>query len=89
MPQSYSRVSPSYSYKGPSYSYKNGGKYNYYGGRRHYRRGYGFGFYPWVGFGAYAAYDSCYRLRRVWTPYGWQWRRVNVCGYPYDYDWDW
>jgi hypothetical protein len=28
------------------------------------------------------AYDNdygCYRARRVWTPYGWRWRRVNVC----------
>jgi hypothetical protein len=22
-------------------------------------------------------------LRHVPTPYGWVWRRVNVCGYPY------
>jgi hypothetical protein len=28
--------------------------------------------------------DGCYRLRRVWTDYGWQYVRVNVCG-DYDY----
>jgi hypothetical protein len=33
-----------------------------------------------LGFGApYYAYGSCYRLHRVWTPYGWRWRRGWVC----------
>jgi hypothetical protein len=32
------------------------------------------------GFGApYYAYGSCRQTRRVWTPYGWQWRTVWVC----------
>jgi hypothetical protein len=24
--------------------------------------------------------DSCFIVRRVWTPWGWHWRRVWVCG---------
>jgi hypothetical protein len=34
---------------------------------------------------AYAAYDSCYRWRHVWTHWGWRLRRVYVCDYPYVY----
>jgi hypothetical protein len=34
---------------------------------------------------AYAAYDSCYRWRHVWTRWGWKLRRVYVCDYPYVY----
>lgn len=34
-----------------------------------------------VGAPLYAYYNSCYRWRRVWTPYGPQLRRVYVCGY--------
>ncbi len=22
-------------------------------------------------------YDSCYQVRRIWTPYGWRWRGVR------------
>ena len=43
-------------------------------------RGPGWGYYgaPYVyGPGPYA---GCYRDARVWTPYGWRWRRVWVCG---------
>ncbi len=36
-------------------------------------------------FSAYAAYDSCYRWRQVWTPWGWRVRRIYVCDYPYVY----
>lgn len=43
-----------------------------------YRRAYP-GIYP------YYAYNSCYRWRTVWTAYGPQTVRVNVCGYPYAY----
>ena len=35
----------------------------------------GFGFYPYYGY-------SCYRWRRVLTPFGWRLRWVNAC-YPY------
>jgi hypothetical protein len=37
-----------------------------------------------VGFGAYpyAYYGGCRRWRLVATPYGWQYRLVNVCYYP-------
>jgi len=40
--------------------------------------GYGYG-YPY--YGSYAAYDGgCYLVpRRVWTPWGWRLRRVEVC----------
>jgi len=24
--------------------------------------------------------DDCYIARRVWTPYGWHWRRIWACG---------
>jgi hypothetical protein len=45
---------------------------------RFFRRGLAIGFYP------YYAYDyGCYRLRHVLTPWGWRWRRVNVCYHPY------
>ncbi len=48
-------------------------------------RGAGLGLGVGLGLGAYGAYggygygNSCIRLRRVWTPYGYQLRRVNVC----------
>jgi hypothetical protein len=38
---------------------------------------YGYG-YPY--YGSYAAYGGCYLVpRRVWTPWGWRLRRVQVC----------
>lgn len=38
----------------------------------------GFGFYG----PAYSNYGAgCYQWRRIWTPYGWRARRVNVCNY--------
>ncbi len=77
-------------YVGRGYGYRYG-RYGYRYGR----------YWPWgLGVGALAvasawpyysdyysdySYDSCYQLRRVWTPYGWQWAQVNVCGYPYSY----
>lgn len=24
--------------------------------------------------------DGCFRVRRIWTPFGWKWRRIWVCG---------
>ena len=48
----------------------------YYGGYGY--GGYGYGGYPY----GYASYydQGCYVVRRrVWTPYGWQIRRVPVC----------
>ena len=41
--------------------------------------GYGYG-YPY-GYGSYAYYGGgCYLIpRRVWTPFGWRLRRVEVC----------
>ncbi len=51
---------------------------------RHHHRFRHFGFV--APFAAYAAYDSCYVPRRVWTPWGWRWRRVYVCDGPYYYD---
>ncbi len=40
--------------------------------------GWGPGFYggPYY---ASAGPWGCWRTRRVWTPWGWRWRRVNVC----------
>src|SRR3982074_1290995 len=40
---------------------------------------YGYG-YPY-GYGSYAAYGGdCYLIRRrVWTPFGWRLRRIEVC----------
>jgi hypothetical protein len=43
-------------------------------------------YYSDYGYADYG-YDSCYQLRRMWTPYGWRWAQVNVCGYSgYNYD---
>ena len=39
------------------------------------RIGFGFG----VGSGAFAFGGSCSRVHRVWTPFGWRWRRIWVC----------
>jgi hypothetical protein len=47
-------------------------------GHRFHRRG---GYYPYY----YSGYRSCYRWRRVLTPYGWHFRRINVCYRPYRY----
>lgn len=43
--------------------------------------GLGLGAYGAYGYGGYPYYggDGCIRLRRIWTPYGYQLRRVNVC----------
>jgi len=41
---------------------------------------YGYGGYPY-GYSSYNEYGGCYLVRqRVWTPYGWRLRRVQVCG---------
>jgi hypothetical protein len=50
----------------------------------HHWRGGGFWRGPGIAFGfglgaPYYAYGSCYQARRVWTPYGWRWRRTWVC----------
>jgi hypothetical protein len=59
----------------------------FHGGFHH--RGFGFrAFGPAVGFGLgyglgypyySAGYDGCVVPRRIWTPYGWRIRWVNVC----------
>jgi hypothetical protein len=42
--------------------------------------GYGLGYYPYSGYyPAYAYGDGCVAPRRIWTPYGWRVRWVNVC----------
>src|SRR5512139_3064861 len=72
-----------------NYGNRYAGNYNNY--RRGHRRGYGYGWPLAVGaigaYGAYAAYDydSCYQPQRVWTPYGWTWQQVYVCGDYGDY----
>lgn len=81
-----------------------GGGFGYHGGWRggfgrpaywggpHYR-GYGWGyrrnFYRPVG-AYWGGYNGCYRLRPVWTGWGWTQRWVNVCAFPgggYNYGW--
>ena len=41
--------------------------------RHHFRRHFAFVGVPLV------AGDSCVVVRRVWTPWGWHWRRIWVC----------
>jgi hypothetical protein len=41
--------------------------------RHHFRRQFAFVGVPLV------AGDSCVVVRRVWTPWGWHWRRIWVC----------
>ena len=44
-------------------------------------RGGGFRGFGYYGYPAYYPYAyACYRNVRVATPFGWQWRRVYVCG---------
>ena len=48
-----------------------------------FRRGFGgprFGFYPYYSSYSYGLYGGCYRLVRVFTPFGPRLRRVWVCG---------
>jgi len=75
--------------------FRGGGFHGGFGGFRGggFHRGFGFRhFGPRVAFGApflygayagypyYAAYgDDCLAPRRIWTPYGWRIRLVNVC----------
>jgi hypothetical protein len=66
--------------RGGSFSGRSGAfagrNFAFHDGRFRGRRGFGFGFWG----GPYWAYaGDCWRLRRVWTPWGWHWRRVNVC----------
>jgi hypothetical protein len=55
----------------------NRGGYRYRFGRPYY----GYGFLPFYAAAGYGLYNGCYQWRRVPTPWGWQWRRVNVCYY--------
>ena len=48
------------------------------GGWHHHHWGHGFGF--GVGY-IDGGYDGCYQTRRVFTPYGVNFRTVNVCAY--------
>ncbi|MGH6663483.1 MAG: hypothetical protein ACREB2_01080 [Pseudolabrys sp.] len=59
------------------------------GRHHHHGRNFAFGVVP---FGFYDGYyndyaydygDDCYQVRRVRTPYGWRWRRIDVCGASY------
>lgn len=43
-----------------------------------YYGGYNDGYYP-ASYSGYYNGDGCYRLRRVYTRYGWRTRQVNVC----------
>jgi len=53
-------------------------------GRFAFHRGHGRFFGPSIGLYAYGGpiypyYGGCWVHRRVWTPYGWRWRLVDVC----------
>lgn len=51
------------------------------GGGWGYRGYYGYPYYAgYPYYGAYGGYGGCYRSVRAWTPYGYVWRRVWVCG---------
>jgi len=55
------------------------GRAGYWGGPR---LGYGgWGYRPYYRPVIYGAYTGCYRLRPVWTGWGWTQTWVNVCGY--------
>lgn len=43
----------------------------------HHHHGHGLGFVIGGGYGG----EGCYQPRRVWTPYGYRFRVVNVCAY--------
>jgi len=43
----------------------------------HHHHGLGLGFVIGGGYGG----DGCYQTRRVWTPYGFRFRVVNVCAW--------
>ncbi len=45
---------------------------------RGFRRRFGPGF-GWWGGPLWAYTGTCWRLRHVWTPFGWSWRRIWVC----------
>jgi hypothetical protein len=87
---SYGRYGGKYAYGRHGYWDKH--RYPYYRyGYRGYYGGYGYNDW-WWGAGAlalaaagtyYGGYDDCYQTLRVQTPYGWRWRQVYVCDYPY------
>jgi len=61
---------------GPRFSggnFATGGHFGHFH-HRHFHGGVGL-----FAFGGPGYWDSCWRLRRVWTPWGWHWRRINVC----------
>jgi hypothetical protein len=58
----------------------------FHGGFRRVGPGIGLGIGLGLGYPYYAGYygsDGCLAPRRVWTPYGWRFRYVNVCCYGY------
>ena len=67
--------------------FRGGGFHGFHGGGfRRFGPGIGFGIGLGLGYPYYAGYygsDGCLAPRRVWTPYGWRFRYVNVCGYGY------
>jgi hypothetical protein len=46
----------------------------------HHHHGHGLGLGFVIGGGGYGG-EGCYQTRRVWTPYGFRFRVVNVCAY--------
>jgi hypothetical protein len=55
--------------RGPAFG---GPRFGFRGGFRGPRFGFGFG-------APFFAYGSCSTVHRVWTPFGWRWRRIWVC----------
>ncbi len=68
-----------YAYGHPGYRYRHGNYWPYFVGAAALGVAAAWPYYDDYG------YDSCYRVRRVWTPYGWTWQQIDVCGYPYGY----
>jgi hypothetical protein len=54
-----------------------GGKYWHPHFHHHYGHHHGLGFVIGGGYGG----EGCYQTRRVWTPYGYRFRVVNVCAW--------
>src|SRR5579871_1886261 len=53
----------------------NGGNFAFHHHHRHFHGGVGLFAFG----GPYYDDYGCWRLRRVWTPWGWHWRRIYVC----------
>ena len=64
-------------YKIPHFHHHHG---HHHHGHHHHGHHHGLGFGIGLIGGGYGG-DGCYQSRRVWTPYGWRFRVVNVCAW--------